>query len=497
MTLLDGETRVAELPAVAVGAHRGVIANPSTVVPPAASVFEPSGAVAANVRGWRVEPADQISAHGLAGELKRVADDSPMLRAAAVEDSVRLDKWRATFERTYTGQVGYRVGGAVVGTRQEIAGLVRQLEEARRAIELPDDIDRTQRSLASRLRWILFGSLLGVVVVGALIGLGILGVAIGAGLIVAIVIGWLVGSVAAFISGQRKLFAMLHERQEMLSRCQLLEEHLAAALVDLRRLIRVYRQYLDWTRVLGVFTAAPYGRMTAADAAAVPLGAGLPRCIAFGQVEPQPGVLDEVAARLRNEVFKVGWLTAGWQAFLEDVPSGLGTRVFEVREQPNALWVDHGSSDRSLLSAWSRAVAERGPSAGALATLRAQVADTLERHPSGLVEQLSATIRTRASSGAPAVVSYQQFIAGLRAQPGERYVFDQAVFTNLAGGQPWIVDSTWVGAGGARLGGSVVVAQRSSGLPPTDLSITAGGPGPLPGPGQAPEPPSQPGPPVM
>ncbi len=497
-TLLDGETRVAEIPAVAVGSHRGVIADPAVVVPAAAGLFEPSGAVAANIRGWRVEPADQISACALAGELKRVADDSPMLRAAAVEDRTRLEKWRTERERTYTGQVGFRIGGALAGTREEIADLVRQLEEARRAVELPDDIDRTQRRLASKLRWIMLAAVLGGAVVGALIALSILGVLIGTGVIVGIAVGWLVASLIVFINGQRRLFALIHERQQLQERTELLERHLAAALIDLRRLIRVYRQYVDWTRALGVFTSAPYGRLTAGDTVAVPLGAGLPRCIAFGQVEPQPAVLDEVAARLRNEISKVGWLTSSWQAFLADTPAGLGTRAFEVREQPDALWVDQGSSDRSLLSAWSSAIAERGPSDGSLASLRAQVTDTLERHPLNLVEQLSATIRTRASNGSPAAVTYQQFIAGLRANPNDRHVFDQAVFTHLgAAGQPWIVDGTWVGAGSGRLGGSVVVAQRSRGVSPTDLSITASGATPAQPSGGEKPPPPQPSHPVM
>lgn len=473
-TLLDGESRVVDLPAVAVGAHRGVVTSPSMVVPDSSDVFEPSGPVAANIRGWRVEPADLIQARALEGELDRVAHASPMLRSAATEDRARVQEWRARGERSYTGQVGFSLGRGVVQTRDEIAGLVGQLQEAKSALELPDDVERSQQALASKLRWIFLGALLAVILTVVVVVLEIIGLIIGAIVVGVLLITWLVSSFVVFMNGQRRLFALLHSRRELTERVETLQRFLVEAFADLRRLVRAYRQYLDWTRALGVFVAAPNGRLVDSRERSIALGAGLPRSIAFGEVEPEPVVLDEVAARLRSDILKAGWLSASWDAFLADVPEEMGTRAYEVRENGDAIWVDQGSSDRSLLSVWSHKVAERGSAAGSVRDLRARVRTTLASHPAGLVERLSAGIRTRDSAGDIRTVSYQQFIAGLRDLQVTGHVFDQSVFTHLgAAGEPWRVDSTWSASGAAELGGSVVVAQRSRGVGPTDLSISS------------------------
>lgn len=476
LTLLDGETRTPELPAVAVGAHRGIVTNPARVVPDPRDVFEPTGAVAANVKGWRVEPADQIQARALEGELERVAHTNTMLRTAATEDRTRVQEWRAHAERSYTGQVGTELGRAVVSTRREVTELAEQLAAADRAMELPDDIEGSQRAVARKLRWIFFGALVAVVATVVVVLLDVLAPLIGVIVSAVVLVVWLVTSVVVFMNGQRRLFALLHARKELAGRAEVLREFLVAAIADLRRLVRAYRQYIEWSRALGTFVAAPNGRLAEEQQEDIALGAGLPRSIAFGEVQPEQAVLDDVAARLRNEILKVGWLSASWDAFLADVPEQLGPRAYEIREQPDAIWVDQGSSDRSILTAWSRCVADRGVAAGAVQDLRERVRATLVAHPAGLVEQLSASIRTRGTTGELRTVSYREFIAGLRDLSGVQHVFDQSVFTHLgAAGEPWRIDpsSTWSASGAADLGGSVVVAQRSRGIAMTDLVFAA------------------------
>ena len=474
LTLLDGETRSNEMPAVAVGAHRGVVSDPHVVVPSPSGEFVPAGALASSIKGWSVEPADQISARLLAGELDRVQRENPMLRSVAADERARLQTWSDQWQRTYTGRVGYRLGGALAGTRDEVAQLVKQLEDARRSVDMPDDVEKNQQAVARKLRLLFGGGVAGVVVTGLLLGLGVIGAAIAAALGVIIVLGWLVLSLVAFMQGQQRLFAMLHERTELVSRVELLEKHLRAALDDLRRLIRAYRQYLDWTRALGVFVDAPHGLLTVEARDSIPLGAGLPRCIAFGEVEPQPTVVDEVAARLRNDIFRVGWLTASWDAFLADVPESLGARAFEVRERPDTLWADQGSTERSVLRSWSLAVRGRGPGSGSADQLADRVHASLANHPSNLVERLSSVIRARGASGRLEAVSYDSFVAGLRDVQGRQHTFDQAVFTHLgAVDDSWVVDSTWTGSGTAQVGGAFVVAQRGRGVSISNLSIAA------------------------
>ncbi|KRB75808.1 hypothetical protein ASE01_12155 [Nocardioides sp. Root190] len=476
MTLLDGESRSPELPPIAVGAHRGIVTTPGMVVPDPRDLMEPSGAVGANIRGWKVEPADLIQAHALEAELQRVAHGNTMLRTAATADRERLQTWRARVERSYTGRVGHRLGRAVVDTREEVMSLAQQLAGANSALELPNDIEERQRRVATKLRWILLGALVAVAVTVTVIVLNVIGPIVGTAIATAIVLIWVLSSVVVFMRGQQELFQLLNARKDLGRRAEILQEFLGAAVGDLRRLVRAYRQYLDWTRALGTFVAAPNGVLSDVRQQGVALGAGLPRSIAFGEVQPDPAVLDDVAARLRNEILKAGWLSASWESFLADVPEQLGTRAYEVRENPDAIWVDQGSSDRSLLSAWSGAVDARGVAAGSVDGLRQRVRTTLAVHPAGLVEQLSATIRTRSTSGTIELVSYRQFIAGLRDIRDDNHVFDQSVFTDIgAAGEPWRIapGSTWTATGAADLGGSVVVAQRSRAISVEDLVFGA------------------------
>ena len=360
LTLLDGESRTQEMPAVAIGAHKGVVINGDVVVPRADDIFEPSGSVAANIRGWRVEPADLVRTKMLERELNRVADESSMLRSAALEDRDRLQAWGESRRRTYSGRVGFRIGEGVDRTRAEIASLLKKLEAANRAMELPDEIEATQKRLARKLVLFLGGLLIGFVGVGVLLWIGAIGKYLALAMGIGLLIAWLIGSVISFVKGQGELFSLLHSKREMAGHKEILEQHLGGAITDLRRLIRAYRQYLDWARVLGAFIAAPNGRVESTTREAIPLGVGLPRSIAFGEVQPQSHIVDEVAARLRQDIYRVGWLSGSWDAFFNDVPAEIGTRSFEVTEQPDLIWADHGRSDQSLLTAWSSAVAARG-----------------------------------------------------------------------------------------------------------------------------------------
>jgi len=476
LTLMDAGSRSSDLPPVAKGGRRAVVGTADRVAPDPADTFEPSASLAGYIKGWQLSSIDVVQEWLLEDELAGLAESQPHLRSAVGKDRARLREWFQPRQRSYTGRVGFLLGKEIKQTREEIAGLVNALGQAVQTSAVPDEIAAEQSRLAKMLRLLLLVTVVLVLGLIALTALGPLTLIVGTLICVVVVISWLASSLLTFIKGQRHLFALLHRREELNTQIEVMRHQLADAIEDLRRLSRAYRQYLDWSRVLGTFAKAPLGSPPAKAGRPVVVGTGLPRNCRIGLARPEQPVIEEVAMRLKRDLFTVGWTSQFWDLFVADVPRELGNDAFRVREDSELLWSDPGVASHSVLTAWSEAVAARGIREGAAPELRARVSELLSGSDSEMTSQLLAQVEARSfGTGDIESLDYASFMCGLDSGQrvgGPPQAFDRQMFAATPqASEPWKVAETWTGQPSRQLSRTVVVTQLSSGFFPYDLTI--------------------------
>lgn len=476
LTLLDAGKRSAELLPRMDGARRGIVTTAGRVAPDPSETFSPPEAVAAYIKDHSVAPYDVLAARALDAQLASIGEQYPHEAGQVNHARTQLKEWFGERERSYTGRVGLRLARAVTDTRQEIARLAQTLRSAQEASDIPSGIEEQQRSLARKLKLIFLGALVAIVVAVVLHVFEFFGLWVLMGILVAVVVSWLISSLMTFISGQRDLFALLHQRRELAGQIELLRQHLIEAMDDMRRLSRTYRQYLDWTKAFGRFVQAPLGTPVRKADSELLLGSGLPRNHRFGAARPEELVLDETAARMKKDLFNVGWASTAWEAFLEDVPQEIGPHAFRIREDPDLLWADPGVSRTSLLTAWADRVAEREDWKGATEGLSTRVGELLAGPNADLTPRLLANVQSRSAyTGKVESVTYENFVNRLdshAALTGGHQTFDRAMFADTAqSSEPWVVSESVLKSSSANLGRTLVVTQFSQGFSSYDMRV--------------------------
>jgi hypothetical protein len=473
LTLLDAGSRSGDLPPRMNGSRRGIITNGARVAPdPAETYATPENIAAYLNQDVVVPPYDVAGARQLWARMEVVAQRQPHVagQIGAAKDELRA--WGGRVEQTYTGRVGLRLAEGIRSTRSEVQELTKALQDAEAAAEVPDAIEEQQRQLAKKLRvHFLVAVLLAVVAVVLAVVLAPL-IAIALPIIIA---GWLFSSVRTFMRGQTELFALLHRRRELATQLDTLRRHLIEAIEDLRRVTRAYRQYQDWTAALGGFIRSPLGRPAIRQDADLLLGSGFPRNHRFGSARPDGYVLDEVAGRMRRDIFGVGWLSGAWELFLADVPRSMGPNAFRVEEDLDLLFADPGVARESLLTDWSRAVSGRTDWKGTAEALRGRVDGVLTGAGSDLTPRLLAQVETRNAVGTVEKIRYEDFINGLdRAGDGIGHqAFSRAMWGPAVNDDATTVASTQVQTTSAGLGLTLVVTQVSNGVMAVNLSGSA------------------------
>lgn len=475
LTLMDAGSRSSDLAPLTAGARRAVVGTAARVAPNPAETYEPSASVAGYMKGWRLSSIDVVQERLLYDELGSLGESQPHLRSAVAKDQARMREWFKPRRRSYTGRVGFRLGQALKETRDEIAGLVEGLGRAVQASAVPDEIEAEQDRLAKRLRLILLLAVLLLVGLVALTAFGPITLLIGAAIGVVMVISWFVSSLLTFTRGQRNLFAVLHRREELNTQIEVMRQQLADAIEDLRRLSRAYRQYLDWSRAFGTFVRGPLGSPPAETGRQVVLGTGLPRNCRMGLARPEQPVIDEVAMRLKRDLFTVGWASQFWDSFVADVPVELGKDAFRVREDSELLWSDPGITRQSILTAWSAAIGTRGIREGVAPELRQRVSELLSAPDSTMPSRLLAQVETRSyGTGDIESLDYASFMSDLdtgQRVGGAHQAFDRQIFAaNPQVSEPWQVSETWTGEPSQQLSRTVVLTQLSAGFYSYDLT---------------------------
>ena len=471
LTLLDAGNRSSELPPPTQGARRGVVQHSRRVAISAAEQFRPPEDVAPHVGGTTVATGDVLGAHLLGRRLADLQTRQPHLGGAVSSTLDSLRAWRDEHESTFVGRVGSRLGHSVDRLRKEIERIVTERRQITENSQVPASIEDTQRGLGRRLKIILFVAVLLVVAAVAVGALGLLAWWICAVVIISSVLGWFVGSVLTFTKGQAALFALLHQREEAANRLELLDAHLTEALEDLRRLTRVYRQYVDWAQALGTFVTRPMGTYEEAAHDSVIIGSHLPRNHRFGNARPDSEVLDDVSTELRRDLHQVAWLSEAWKAFMDEVPRSLGTDRLRITEDPDLVWSDPGVAESSVLSAWSAAVSSRTSWDGMREKVEEQVLRASTR--ADLAGRVMAHVETRdRDTGRLTSLDYDAFMAGLDqpiAQPDVQRLGNQIFGPSAAMAEPWRIQATIPYTNDTPQGRLLLVTQVSDAFAPHDL----------------------------
>lgn len=419
LTLLDGGRRVPEMPPLTQGVTVAVVTNTAMVAPAPEAGYELPGHLGAYLPNWRIEVADDIGTHRLVNGLDRLAQTNPQLAQDISAEKHRLHSWYTATSQSYVGRVGSTLGQAYRSTTAEIESLVKKVEDLRAIPDLTDDIAEDQRRLARRFKILGIGSVLLVIALICCIVFGVLGLLLGIGLILLSLVGTLVTGCVMYMKGQRRLYQFIHRKEQAATALETATRHLSEALEDLRKLTRAYRQYLDWARALGAFIHAPLGAVPPVDVADLSIGQGMPRSIRLGAAQVDNDAVDEVAGILRRDLFRAGWLSAPWEAYVGDLPTSLGDLRYTIASDATMLDRDPNPDGKGpVLTRWSQAVSAGAGDRPAPVNFLAESARLLSQNASARDRLLARVAYRDSSTGALEIVTRADFEQGLDLHSG-------------------------------------------------------------------------------
>ncbi|NQX12317.1 hypothetical protein HQQ80_11825 [Microbacteriaceae bacterium VKM Ac-2855] len=360
LTLADGGDRVTGLTPVQIGTQRGVLRRPGSIVPAVEDAFDAVPPhLAASIGIATAEPFDVLGTFALGGRLRRVAEQ-PMLGVAASATLEQLGSWRSEHSETFAARVGTRIGESLFAVREEIAALLEEIRQAASADDLLAAESARNRRLARTLRIlaIIFGA--AAVTVAVLLFTGVVGLTIGLIILASVLLLWFVVALWVFIVQNRRLFALLNARKELLARNELARRNIRHAVRDARRLTDAYSQYLAWSRVVGSVLRAPFGRSSEAAVATDVDVVDLPQSVRLGAGVVDANAVGSASIELRRDIFAIGWLQGCWDSALAGASKQIGPRGVEIEAEPRTLFRQRGSGEDSLLPLWTAALQENG-----------------------------------------------------------------------------------------------------------------------------------------
>ncbi|WP_146207210.1 hypothetical protein [Nocardioides silvaticus] len=475
LNLLDAGKRGRGLEPSKVGSEDGAVIDPRRVVVPPSDVFEIPLDLRSLAKVAKVAPYDVDAVDRTRVLLKEGAREQRDRAAACSNAQAELESRAEEHRRSYAGRVGERIFGELASARDDVLTLVQAVQGMKEGRRPPPELASLQRSLALTLLAHL-AVFVGAVLVTLLLAqqdlvtwrLALLGS-------VGLAVVWLVSGLYLFHRRQQELFQLRFRWEDEVRQAALHKANLAAALEDVRRIQRVYRQYIDWVRALGTFLRAPWGHVAVNDGTDPLLGEGYPHNQRFGVAKPDDDAIQQVLNRLRPDLFPVGWLSRAWQIFRDDVPDiGEDGRLLE--EDPELIFTDRAVASTSILTRWSRAIAARSWSGGA-SEVEKRIDELVardERHR----DRLLSRVLSVAGDGVERVESYQEFVEGLTeveagaaSQAGEhRGSFSPTAFVAVPETtEPWTVAQALTNHSGPGTAESLVVTEISRRFPTRDL----------------------------
>lgn len=354
LTLIDASERDSALRPIKVGGKSGVLRHASLAVPSKSSTFdEVPGSVRA--KGIpRVEPFDVYRAHALhkiLGESEREAYTG----ADALEAKAKLEDWADKQSRTYAWTIGFGLTQRMSSLRGEIdkyVGILQRAaanDDAGAEVAIQKRAARAQQILAAV--WVLFTVTVAVLGYFEVISWKWAAISAGIGVVV-----WLAAAGIAFARSQQRLFHAINSRMADVGKTEVAKRNLRAAADDLRRVVRAYGQFISWSRVLSVFLESPFGVVGGeATGRALPTH-GLPLNVAFGAPVPGEDVVRSTLSSMRRELYREGWLTGPWDAYLASAGDHIDSIDSEVAADSGVLYGMPGEGSDSELDLFSRSV---------------------------------------------------------------------------------------------------------------------------------------------
>ncbi|NDK90760.1 hypothetical protein GYA93_14385 [Gordonia desulfuricans] len=351
MTLADAGNRTSDLPPVPVGAAVGIVHEAAGVVPGPGERFTAiPGVIGA---ATEIDGVDAVDALGVEDLRRRLGDlqRDPHNGLAAGSTLSALNDWQRRHSGSFGAAVGDQLAKSFAGCWSEVQGLFAKLMNA----QTPPDPGSRNLGLA---RWVQVAVVLWLILTGVFTYLAIAEIVdwwVAPTVIVGTLIVLVVALGCAFISTQRRLFALLHQRKSVIAEHEIDLQNLRAALNDLRRLSQAYGQFLAWSRVIGGFLAAPLGPDLHRPEQVLHISRGMPMSTSVGVARPAEAEIATIAGHLRRDLFRPGWLTRSWEDLItRAAPPQPGARDLGVGASP--LWSERGRRSGSQLDRFSTAV---------------------------------------------------------------------------------------------------------------------------------------------
>lgn len=384
--LVDGRHRVLSVPLPTVGGRPAVVRSPAKVAPPSSMAFvDLPPHISAQLGVRHVAPSQILAAERASADLADQARDTTMAYDMADARS-SLQAWQRTVQSgSYTGQVGQRLTARIAALQDEL----RQRAERIRGMGVSTDDNRLaeqQESLSRRTRWTSVAALVVVVafVVAGVVGWWAWTTVLAAA--AATVLVWLLALLTQYVIGQRQLFQLLNRLHNDEARLAVEYRNLAAAVDDIDRVARAYRQFEPWGTVLGQFLDQPFGPPSEPGSRPPVLSGSLPRCVRIGMAEPGDSQIAAVVDTLREQLFGVGWAEDAYLRVIENAA-------------PSKLYDDAASQHDSPLLGLAHALRTRGVPAACGAVPRSHVSRLLGELATGAQRSLLLSSTTWSGQG--------------------------------------------------------------------------------------------------
>ena len=430
LTLLDAGSRSPELAPWTLGTQRAIVPSTDRVAPDPRDTFTLPASLAAFLPNWEIEPGDDIAVGRLFERLDYLARTQPHLGQAITAERNRLREWAEAARASYSGHVGRRLGDAHRAIIHEVDELTEKVDRLSAQPEIPADVRELQDDLAMRVRVLSGVSASLVVILVVLCVLQVFGwpwLLMG---ILLVAVGWLSGGAWLHMRSSARVYAIIHRLERASTELADAQRHRTEALEDLRRISRGYRQYLDWSRVLGAFVHAPHGNPSETVERDVHVGQGLPMNLAIGVAMPDGNAVDEVANRWRGQLFPVGWLSEPWEEFRQTLPASLGGVRHQLANDASMLFHEPVIEGVPALTRWSRALAAHAQTRSMSPTIQSRIVGLTLTDAEARDRLLSRVMVRDARSGDAREVRRTDFVAGLDTEQGRRDSFQSGLFAD-------------------------------------------------------------------
>ncbi|WP_297741475.1 hypothetical protein [uncultured Tessaracoccus sp.] len=427
-SLLDAGQHAQGLDPFTSGSQPAIVPTTDRVAHDPRDTFTLPASLAAFLPNWEIEPGDDIAVSRLFERLDHLSRTQPHLSQAITTQKNRLREWAEDARNSYAGHVGRRLADAHRATIREVDELTEKVNHLSAQPEIVDDSAELQDNLAMQVRVLtgVSGSIIAI-----LVALTALQVFAWPWLLVGIVmtfLGWMSSGAVLLTRSKAKEYALLNHLEQRQTALDDAIRHRMEALEDLRKISRSYRQYLDWSRVLGAFLHAPHGHPSEASERDVHVGQGMPLNIAIGVAVPDRDAIDDVANAWRGALFATGWLSEPWMEFQRELPASLGSFRMQLANDPALLESDPTIDGMPILTRWSRAMAAHAATRTVSASFQSKIVHETLRDTNARNRLLSRVIVRESHSGQASEVHRDEFMAGLDQDGQQRDSFQHGLF---------------------------------------------------------------------